>query len=55
MKKYQTRRSNWVGIGKLADSDKWMDEAVVIKCPWGPSDEMERIVTDCLPPTPDQN
>lgn len=34
LKKYQSQRSDWVGIGKLVGTDNLVDEAIVIKYPW---------------------
>jgi len=52
MKKYQCRCACWIGIGKLVDTDSWVDEAIVIKHPWEHSDELERLVAGALPPLP---
>lgn len=52
MKKYQCRCVSWIGIGKLIDTDNWVDEAIVIKHPWEYNDELERLVAVALPPLP---
>ena len=52
LKKYQCRCTEWVGIGTLVDSDAWVDEAIIIRGPWEPDDELERLVAASLPPLP---
>jgi hypothetical protein len=44
MKKYQCRCSSWVGIGKLASSDRCVDVAVVIEHPWEYDEKLEALV-----------
>ena len=52
LKKYQCRCSCWVGIGRLVDTDSWVDEAIVIKQPWEYNEELEELVAAALVPLP---
>ena len=44
LKKYQCRCDTWVGIGKLLDSNMWVDEAIVVKHPWEYNDDLEQLL-----------
>ncbi len=48
LKKYQSHRSNWVGIGKLVGTDNLLDEAIVIKHPWEYNDVLEQHAVELL-------
>jgi hypothetical protein len=53
LKKYQCRCRRWVGIGKLASSENWVDEAIVIEVEWEQDDDMDTAVAEFFSPLPD--
>jgi len=55
LKMYQSRCSSWVGIGKLAGSRYYVDEAVVLNVPWEYDEALERMVEELLPPLPEMD
>lgn len=52
MKKYQTKSNLWVGLGCIVDAPGWAQAGFVFKSPWAFDEEMDKLVTESLPPLP---
>ena len=52
LKMYQTRASEWLGVGRLVPSGNLLDEAAFFRQPWEYDEELERVCAEYLEPLP---